>query len=315
MGDARGDRGRGGPLHRPCPRRGGHGLPVRARDLDQNPRDKFDTIDLDLLLKAAAPLAGRFADVGWNSPYCNNHDQPRAVSRSATTTPTWQASAKALGTIRTVCGDAVRLPGGADDELPVRSGSITGTSRRSTTTPTWSPAACTRTRRWRDRLDEPRQRAHPDAVGRLGGGRLHRRDAVATPVNPNHHLAQRGCPGRRPSSVFAHYRALIRLRHDSVLADGSVEPSSRTTRRSGPTGAAPRRSGCWWSPTADVSHATYPRGVVRRGAGAGQPAGTPTTYDAGATTFAPWDARIYLLRDDRRRSAVGTQSQVSEQAR
>ena len=40
------------------------------------------------------------ADVGWNSLYWNNHDQPRVVSRFGDDDPRyWAASAKALATV------------------------------------------------------------------------------------------------------------------------------------------------------------------------------------------------------------------------
>ena len=58
------------------------------------------------------------ADVGWNSLYWNNHDQPRVVSRFGDDGEYRVASAKALGhPAAPAPGDAVRLPGrGARDD-------------------------------------------------------------------------------------------------------------------------------------------------------------------------------------------------------
>ena len=62
--------------------------------------------------------------------------------------------------------------------------------------------------------DEPRQRPHPDAVGRLArtpGSPPARRGSRSTRTTP------RSTPRRRvadPDSVFHHYRRLIELRHD-----------------------------------------------------------------------------------------------------
>ena len=83
----RGDAGRhrraGRPLHRPGPRRGRHGVPVRAR----RARPRGGEVGRQA---AAADATSRrrfgrwqagLAEVGWNSLYWNNHDQPRVVSR------------------------------------------------------------------------------------------------------------------------------------------------------------------------------------------------------------------------------------------
>ena len=87
-------------IHRPGAPRGRHGLPVRAR-AGRPGATKWDVRPLDLLaLKASL---GRWqaglADVGWNSLYWNNHDQPRAVSRFGDDGEHRVRSAKALGTV------------------------------------------------------------------------------------------------------------------------------------------------------------------------------------------------------------------------
>jgi len=69
--------------------------------LDHGPAGKWDPRPLDLpLLKASF---GRWqtglADVGWNSLYWNNHDQPRVVSRFGNDREFWRESATALATV------------------------------------------------------------------------------------------------------------------------------------------------------------------------------------------------------------------------
>ena len=69
--------------------------------LDQG-ASKWDLVPLDL--RALKATLGRWqaglADVGWNSLYWNNHDQPRAVSRFGSDAPEHRvASAKLLATV------------------------------------------------------------------------------------------------------------------------------------------------------------------------------------------------------------------------
>jgi oligo-1,6-glucosidase len=71
-------------------------------NLDYGPGGKFDVLPLRLVdLKTSL---GRWqtglADRGWNSLYCNNHDQPRAVSRFGCDDPQYrELSAKLLATV------------------------------------------------------------------------------------------------------------------------------------------------------------------------------------------------------------------------
>ena len=99
--DAGRDRRGGAAVHRPGARRGRHGLPVRARAARPGADSKWDLHPLRLTdLKASL---GRWqdglADVGWNSLYWNNHDQPRVVSRFGDDGEHRVAAAKMLGTV------------------------------------------------------------------------------------------------------------------------------------------------------------------------------------------------------------------------
>ena len=72
-------------------------------DLDQQPGGvKWDLAELSLpvLKRKLAEWQDGLADVGWNSLYWNNHDQPRAVSRFGDDSAEFRAaSAKTLGTV------------------------------------------------------------------------------------------------------------------------------------------------------------------------------------------------------------------------
>ena len=113
---------------------------------------KWDLADLPLPGAQAQPRrrgSAGLADVGWNSLYWDNHDQPRAVSRFGDDSPEHRvASAKTLGDRAAPAPrHAVRLPGrGArHDEQPASpTSSTTATSSRSTTTATRSSAGAAR---------------------------------------------------------------------------------------------------------------------------------------------------------------------------
>ena len=124
------------------------------------------------------------ADVGWNSLYWNNHDQPRVVSRFGDD-----------GEHRVAVGQdarhgaapaprhAVRLPGrGARHDERARSPAIDDfrdIESLNHYADGGRPRAPTRSAVLAAlRRDEPRQRPHADAVGRVAARRLHHRHAV-----------------------------------------------------------------------------------------------------------------------------------------
>jgi oligo-1,6-glucosidase len=67
-------------------------------ELDQG-RDKWDVRPLDALKRTLERWQVGLADLGWNSLYWNNHDQPRAVSRWGGETTYREESAKLLATV------------------------------------------------------------------------------------------------------------------------------------------------------------------------------------------------------------------------
>ena len=182
-----------------------------------------------LRLTALKDVLGRWqtglADVGWNSLYWNNHDQPRAVSRYGSDAPEHRvAAAKMLGTVlhlqrgtpyvyqgeelgmtnapfntledfrdiesRNHYAEAVAAGASPDDVLL----SLRAMSRDHARTPMqWD--------------------AGPHAGFTTG--------VPWMPVNPNHVSVNAAAARADPGSVFHHYRRLIALRRsDPVVADG-----------------------------------------------------------------------------------------------
>ena len=199
-------------------------------DLDHGPGGKWDyrpATVLDLKRNLSKWQDG-LADVGWNSLYWNNHDQPRVVSRFGDDGEHRVASAKALGTILHLMrgtpyvyqgeelgmtnvrfasiddfrdietlnhyAEAVDIMGASADEVLV---SLRRTSRDNARTPM----------QW--------------TAGENGGFTT---GTPWIPVNPNASEINAEAEVDDDGSVFAHYRALIDLRHRSeVVASGDYE--------------------------------------------------------------------------------------------
>ena len=197
-------------------------------DLDHGPGGKWDDRPasvLDLKRNLATWQEG-LADVGWNSLYWNNHDQPRVVSRFGDDRPEHRvASAKALGTVLHLMrgtpyvyqGEELGMANvpfeSIDDFRDIESlnhyaeavdiqGQDAGTVM----------AALRRTSR--DNARTPMQWSAAPAAGFTTG----------TPwieANPDYVLVNAEAERQAPDSVFAHYRRLIDLRHRSdVVAEG-----------------------------------------------------------------------------------------------
>ncbi|MEU7524180.1 alpha-glucosidase [Saccharothrix sp. NPDC042600] len=194
--------------------------------LDHGPGGKFDPKPLDLRdLKASL---GRWqtglGDVGWNSLYWNNHDQPRVVSRFGDDGAFWRESATALATVLHLHRGTPYVYQG--EELGM----------------TNAPFADVHELRDVESLNHYREAvaagADPEAV--LRGLRAMGRDNARTPVqwdatpnagfttgrpwlpvNPNHTWLNAQAQYDDPKSVFNHYRRLIELRHAlPVIARG-----------------------------------------------------------------------------------------------
>jgi len=164
---------------------------------------------------------------GWNSLYLSNHDQPRSVSRFGNDTTYWRASATALATVLHLHRGTPYVYQG--EELGM----------------TNMPFASIDDFRDIESLNHYRDAvAHgqdPDKV--LADLRRMSRDNARTPmqwngqdrtgfttgtpwieVNPNHTWLNAAAQRDDADSVYAHYRALIRLRHeDQTVVDGDFE--------------------------------------------------------------------------------------------
>lgn len=268
--------------------------------LDQGPGGKWDVQPLQLLdLKASL---GRWqaglADLGWNSLYWDNHDQPRAVSRFGDDGRFRVESAKLLATVLHLHRGTPYVYQG--EELGM------------TNTPFAEPAD------FRDIESVNHYRTavaageDPEAV--LSALRLRSRDNARTPmqwdaspaagfttgepwiaVNPNHVEINAAAQTGDPDSVFAHYRAVIALRHsEPTVAHGDFTmllPDDPVvyafTRRYGATtllvvanfsaasAAAPVPEKSEWA-AAELVLGNYPTG---------DPAAT--------LLLRPWEARVY----------------------
>jgi oligo-1,6-glucosidase len=194
-------------------------------NIDQG-KGKWDVRPFDLrLLKASL---GRWqeglADVGWNSLYWDNHDQPRVVSRFGDDGAYRSRSAKMLVTVLHLLRGTPCIYQG--EELGMTNAPFAGLDD------------------FRDveSLNHYREAvaagADPEAV--LGTLRAMGRDNARTPmqwdaspnagfttgtpwlaVNPNHVDVNAAAQRDDPDSVFHHYRALVALRHEeAIVTDG-----------------------------------------------------------------------------------------------
>jgi oligo-1,6-glucosidase len=188
---------------------------------------KWDVLPLDrvALKQSLHRWQLGLAERGWNSLYWDNHDQPRAVSRFGDDDPAyWAASAKALGTIlHGMRGTPYVYQG---EELGMTNFPFTSPDqfRDVEAVNHWAevvasgedqPAALQAVRAVsRDNARTPMQWDATPSAGFTTG----------TPwlaVNPNRSWLNVAAQTDDPASVLAHYRALIRLRHElPVFAEG-----------------------------------------------------------------------------------------------
>jgi oligo-1,6-glucosidase len=196
-------------------------------DLDHGPGGKWDhrpASVLDLKRNLSAWQEG-LADVGWNSLYWNNHDQPRVVSRFGDDGEHRVASAKALGTVLHLMRGTPYVYHGEELGMTNVPFATIGDFRDIESLNHYAEAV--------DILGEPAERV-------LAALRRTSRDNARTPmqwtagpnagftsgtpwiaVNPNASTINAEAEVSDPDSVFAHYRALIDLRHRSeVVARG-----------------------------------------------------------------------------------------------
>lgn len=199
--------------------------------VDQSPTNKFDYRGLDLVLlkRGLDRWQAALAEVGWNSLYWNNHDQPRVVSRFGDDDPGYRvASAKALATI---------LHGMRGTPFVYQGEELGMTNYPFRTLEDHEDLEAVN---YFNRVLE----VGGDETSALAGLAKMSRDNARTPmqwddgpnggfttgepwlsVNPNYPSVNAEMQTQADDSVFAHYQALIRLRHESpILVDGDYAP-------------------------------------------------------------------------------------------
>jgi oligo-1,6-glucosidase len=268
---------------------------------------KWDRRPLQLVdLKASL---GRWqaglADVGWNSLYWDNHDQPRAVSRFGDDGEHRVASAKLLATVLHLHrgtpyiyqGEELGMTNvpfaGAESFLDIESVNYFATAMGQ------GLAAEEVLEALRDgSRDNARSPVQWDASPNAG----FTTGTPWFPVNPNHDVINAEREVADPDSVFHHYRRLIELRHtDPVVADGDFHmlvPEHPTlyafTRSLGPETllVLANFSG------EDLAVPELPGQPDWSGAELviGNHADPVAPEDAGLPVLRPWEARVYRRR-------------------
>lgn len=173
-------------------------------DLDSGPGGKWDVVPMTVrdLKDSLGRWQDGLADVGWNSLYLGNHDQPRSVSRYGDDSPEHRvASAKALATVLHLHRGTPFVYQG--DELGMPNAPLASVD---------------------DLRDIESINAHRDLLARgataeeaMATIRKKSRDHARTMVPWDEAAAQHD----DPDSVFHHYRQLIDLRHrEPVVVHG-----------------------------------------------------------------------------------------------
>ena len=272
--------------------------------VDQGPRGKFDYIGLDLVMlkRSLHRWQTALAETGWNSLYWNNHDQPRVVSRFGDDHPDYRAtSAKALATVLhgmrgtpfVYQGEELGMtnypfcvPQDHKDleainyyksvlELGLDEGeALAGLAKIS-----------------RDNARTPMQwDAGPNAGFTTGDPWQY--------VNPNYTWLNAAAQIDRTDSVFAHYQALIRLRHElPILVDGDFaplmaeDPQIWAFTRTTPSRRLLVIANCGRNPmTVEIGREWIAADLLL-----GNLPETPAKSMSSTLDLAGWDARIYSL--------------------
>jgi oligo-1,6-glucosidase len=181
---------------------------------------KFDLVPLLLpaLKKNLNQWQLALADVGWNSLYWDNHDQPRAVSRFGNDSPEHRAnSAKTLGTVQHMHKGTPYIYQG--EELGMTNTYFTSIDQyRDIESISYHTSALSLgmevqavlqslSLKSRDNARTPMQWDDSSHAGFTDG-------IPWLPVNPNYVTINAAAEVDEPDSVFHHFRKLIKLRHD-----------------------------------------------------------------------------------------------------
>ncbi len=196
-------------------------------DLDSGPHGKWDIVPMTTrdLKESLSRWQEGLADVGWNSLYLGNHDQPRCVSRFGDDSPAHRVrSATALATVLHLHrgtpyiyqGDELGMANvpfrDIDDTRDIESRN----AYRAALARGVDPEEAMGWIRYKGR-DNARTPVQWDATEHAGF-------TTGTPwldVNPDHVEVNAAAQVDDPDSVFAHHRRLVALRHEEpVVAHG-----------------------------------------------------------------------------------------------
>jgi oligo-1,6-glucosidase len=177
------------------------------------------------LKQALARWQTGLAEVGWNSLYWDNHDQPRVVSRFGDDSPEHRvASAKTLATVLHLHRGTPYVYQG--EELGMTNAGFTSLEEYADLeSVNWARDALTRGIEKADVLrslgaksrDNARTPMHWDSGEHAG----FTTGTPWLPTHPNHRVVNAEAETAGPGSVFHHYRQLIELRHtDDTVVDG-----------------------------------------------------------------------------------------------
>ncbi len=286
--------------------------------VDTGPGGRFDVIPLHwpAMKQVLARWQDGLADVGWNSLYWCNHDQPRPVSRYGEPTAYRTESAKALATVLHLQRGTPYVYQG--EELGMANYPFTSPDQiDDVQTRTWSAAALAAgaepatvlaavNAQSRDHARTPMQWDDTPAAGFTTG-------QPWLPVNPDYVEVNAAAQVGDPESVFTHYQRLIRLRHElAVVVDGVFElllPDHPTvfafTRRLGPDALLVLANLCSEPVQAELPDpvaAEFAAAPVVLGSGM-PPMRNP--HDA-LGALGPWEARVHRIHGVHRVAATGS---------
>ncbi|HET8970435.1 MAG TPA: alpha-amylase family glycosyl hydrolase, partial [Candidatus Nanopelagicales bacterium] len=192
-------------------------------DLDSGPRGKWDLVPMtarDLKTSLARWQTG-LAEVGWNSLYLGNHDQPRCLSRFGDDSPPHrERSAKALATVLHLHRGTPYIYQG--DELGMANAGFTSIEQtRDIESHNAYAAALERGVDPEEAMGPIRYKGRDNARTPMQWDATeHAGFTTGTPwldVNPDHVEVNAAAQVDDPDSVFTHYRRLVALRHEEPV--------------------------------------------------------------------------------------------------
>ncbi len=197
--------------------------------VDHGPGGRYDVrpVDWVAMKQVLARWQDGLSEVGWNSLYWGNHDQPRPVSRYGDAAAYRVESAKALATVLHLQRGTPYVYQG--EELGMTNHPFTSLDQiDDIESRNWSRAALDSgmpreqvlaavNARSRDHARTPMQWDATTGAGFTTG-------RPWLPVNPDHVEVNAAAQVQDPESVFAHYQRLIRLRRQlPIVVDGRFE--------------------------------------------------------------------------------------------